>query len=311
MNTLPRQIPTFEFGSLEDFDLGLNGLENANLYITGLYNWNNPNEETKKLTQELYQVSKKSYFENLKDIDAHIVLTNPNIEGEYVVKSLDCFYDAFLKTFELWKRGHNIFYGGIDTVCVRPTEVFGKFDKFSMFNGVGLKNPLITTMSETNWYQGFNQGSVTTETFGQIEIPAYFNCDVRYIPSNTSELIWNIGFREWDKYFEQKETHSGRGTYIIHGQMMDGLEWGIEQVIYNIMMYEGQEWNNNYESLYRADLNNFNMRDSQFLLNEPSFESPFPIKTPIHIYQVWGSRGLKSAIGMMKNILENVKAMEQ
>ena len=93
--------------------------------------------------------------------------------------------------------------------------------------------------------------------------------------------------------------------------MMDGLEWGIEQVIYNIMMYEGQEWDNNYESLYRADLNNFNMRDSQFLLNEPSFESPFPIKTPIHIYQVWGSRGLKSAIGMMKNILENVKAMEQ
>ena len=45
-----KEIPIFKFGSLEDFDFQLGGLENANLYITSLYNWGNPDEETKHIS---------------------------------------------------------------------------------------------------------------------------------------------------------------------------------------------------------------------------------------------------------------------
>jgi hypothetical protein len=200
----------------------------------------------------------------------------------------------------LWKQGHNLFFAGIDTICVKPTDIFGEFDKFSMFNGVSVNTPGL--QSATKWYEGFNQGYSETEKFGRIDIPVYFNCDVRYIPSNISELVWNIGFDEWRNYFEQKQSSPEGVKYLIHGEAIDGLEWGIEQVIYNIMLYEGQDWKNDYESLYRADLNNFNMQNPLLLLNAPSFEPPFPNRTPVHIYQAWGSRGLEQAISVMRKL---------
>ncbi len=297
---IKKEIPFFEFGSLEDFDLDLGGLKNANIYVTSLYNWGNPSAEVKSSTFEMYELSRNSYFENLEKIDAHVLLINPGIDGELRGEDDDyhgdVFYDMFLKTYELNKRGHNVFYADIDTICVRPTKIFGMFNKFSMFNGMGAgvfkdKDPLLKWFPEVDSYPQMHEGIIDSKLFGSIQIPAYFNDGVRYFPAETPTSVWHIGFERWEDWKEGKILQS----------------WGEQQIIHNMMLYEGQNWNNDYLILNRPDLNHFDLRNPQNLLDKKIYYYPFGMLSsllpyPISIYHVFGSRGIREAIEIMSKL---------
>ena len=306
-------IRCFEFGSLAEIDSQLDNLENANIYITSLYNWGNPSDEIRDLTREMYELSRDSYFQNLADIDVHVLLTNPGIDGDLRGQDSeyhgDVFHDMFLKTHHLWMNDNNIFYADIDTICVKPTKIFGEFDKFSMFNGVGAgtyqdSHPKWRLDFMPDAHLGYGQlfaGVTSSEVFGDIHLPAYFNDGVRYFPKQTDALVWEIGFNKWEDWKS--------GNLI--------QRWGEQQIIHNMMMYEGQNWQNDYTTLNRPDLNHLDYGDwdedtevfltnPENLLYMPTYYPPFrqDLNRPSSIYHVFGSRGLLDSIKIMRQLLQ-------
>lgn len=193
----------------------------------------------------------------------------------------DVFHDMFLKTYDLWKQGHNIFYADIDTICIHPIKIFGEFNKFTMFNGV-IAGPisdnnlegLAVQMSETINYMPLREGKI-----GNIEIPTYFNDGVRYFPAETSEKVWEIGEEAWEAWKSRKDM------------------WGEQQIIHNKMLYEGQEWNNDYTTCQRPDLNHFNLGDEHEVLDQPK-----EYFKDYHIYHLFSSRGLVDCLEAMKEV---------
>jgi hypothetical protein len=261
----------------------------------------------------MYELSRDSYFQNLADIDVHVLLTNPGIDGELRGQDSkyhgDVFHDMFLKTHHLWENGNNIFYADIDTICVKPTKIFGEFDKFSMFNGVGAgsyqdSHPKWRLEFMPDAYLGYGQlftGVISSEVFGDIHLPAYFNDGVRYFPKQTDALVWQIGFNKWEDWKS--------GNLI--------QRWGEQQIIHNMMMYEGQNWQNDYTTLNRPDLNHLDYGDwdedtevfltnPENLLYMPTYYPPFrqDLNRPSSIYHVFGSRGLSDSIKIMRQLLQ-------
>jgi len=121
---------------------------------------------------------------------------------EYEVDNYqEVFHKNFQLVYDLWKEGNNVLFLDTDTMFIRPTEIFGKFKQFQMFNYTDPKNL---------------QGKDANNKYG-LQHEHYFNAGVRYYPKEMSQEVWDLGWeyaKDWD--------------YDI---------WGTEQIIFNEMMY--------------------------------------------------------------------------
>jgi len=78
------------------------------------------------------------------------------------------FKDNWQRIWDLWHREQcNILYLDSDTMFVKPTEIFGRFQEFRLFN----------------WSDPKSNG----------QFQNYFNAGVRYYPASMSAATWNIG----------------------------------------------------------------------------------------------------------------------
>jgi len=76
------------------------------------------------------------------------------------------FRQQFLAIYDIWRQEPcNILYCGADTQMIKPTEVFGKYDGFRLFN--------------------------YTDPKSKPECEHYLNADVRYYPSTMSQEMWD------------------------------------------------------------------------------------------------------------------------
>ena len=98
-----------------------------------------------------------------------------NLQGEWEYVLLETEVDRVLEVFRfnfeslyaLHKDGPcNILFCGLDNQMIEPTEVFGKYDKFRMFN---YTDPRSNSVFEHN-----------------------FNCDTRYYPAELDESVWQF-----------------------------------------------------------------------------------------------------------------------
>lgn len=255
----------------------------ANIYITSLYYWGTPSPDDIRILTETYELSRDSYLEHLEDIDEHIVFANPGFDGELKGKGAaphgDVFYDMFMKTYELWQQGHNVFYADIDTICIHPIKIFGEFEKFTMFNGVSTGKNLLG-FHETSNYQALRDGYIEKDGVKQF-LPTYFNDGVRYFPAETPQAVWDIGLAGWEDWKTRKDM------------------WGEQQIIHNKMLYEGQEWNNDYTTCKRPEFNHFDMAIQQEhqVINKPDYYF-----NDYHIYHLFSSRGLAGCLNAMKTV---------
>ncbi len=86
--------------------------------------------------------------------------------------------EMFLKTMDLCLEGYNVLYVDTDTLCVKPTEIFGRWDDIMMF-----------------WPTDPREG------FG---FDPYLNGGVVYAPASTPRDRWSVvpdrvkHFREWN-----------------------------------------------------------------------------------------------------------------
>lgn len=116
----------------------------------------------------------------------------------------EIFHRNFQNVYDAWndQGPNNILFLDCDTLIVSPVEVFGKFDRFQMFN-----------YSDPRFLNGNDKDN---NKYG-MDFDHYFNAGSRYYPSTMSQDVWDLGWKyanDWD--------------YGI---------WGTEQLIFNTMMY--------------------------------------------------------------------------
>jgi hypothetical protein len=109
----------------------------------------------------------------------------------------EVFKAHYFEIKALWEQGHNILYCDLDVLFLKPVEIFGKFDKFSMFN--------------------YTQPRSTHDDWYNISIPNFFNCGIRYYPQSMNSRVWDIGDAMMEKW-----NHT---------------RWDAEQVVYNAMQW--------------------------------------------------------------------------
>jgi hypothetical protein len=153
--------------------------------------------------------AEKTYrlYEAMSEIVIHSAETFLQEDFEIVVfeDEVSSYQEIFHKNFsnvsETWQEDgpNNILYLDCDTLVVAPVEIFGKFDRFQMFNYTARRS----LPADTNKYG--------------LKHDHYFNAGVRYYPESMHKEVWDTGWKyaqDWDYDF-----------------------WGTEQVIFNEMMY--------------------------------------------------------------------------
>ena len=78
---------------------------------------------------KMHDISLRSFEKHLQG-DWEFVFFNKEVENIQEV-----FKNHFFEIYDIWKQGDtNILYCGPDNVVMKPTEFFGKYDDFMMFN---------------------------------------------------------------------------------------------------------------------------------------------------------------------------------
>ena len=128
------------------------------------------------LYKQLQLLSKSSYKHFLQG-DWEYVLLEAEVDNV-----LEVFKYNFKQIDDLRKQHGpcNILFGGLDTQMLKPTEMFGRWDNFMMFN--------------------------YTDPKSHREFTHHLNDDVQYYPHTMSEETWELG----EKYWEQREEHPDR-----------------------------------------------------------------------------------------------------
>lgn len=123
---------------------------------------------------------------------------------------LDVFKFKFEKLYEL---GHsepcNILYCGLDTQMLKPTDMFGKFDRMSMFN---YTDPRSNRLFEHN-----------------------FNCDVLYYPAGFDEQWWDYTL-EQSKNLKVWEDEQNVYNHVMWNQC-PGIQ--IQDMLAPALAYQG------------------------------------------------------------------------
>jgi len=137
---------------------------------------------------------------------------------EAVVEDVNqTFKDQFYEIYDIWQSEPcNILYTGPDTQMIQPTEIFGKYNNFLLWN--------YTDPKQTTRHQH------------------YLNADIRYYPSTMTDELWSIGlekFRSFDYW---------GGDQDLYNDMVWSQGLSPEQVINPKMAYQafmlpgGESW---------------------------------------------------------------------
>ena len=145
---------------------------------------------------ELYkQIQAESYNTHKKNIqgDWDYVLLEKDVNHPFEI-----FQNTFKRVAELWKEGDtNILFFGLDTLTVKPVEIFGKYEDFMMFN---YTDPKSNSLYNNN-----------------------FNCDVRYYPASMDEALIDYSLEEQSK-LQKWEDEQNIYNYMLWQQPNRTLE---------------------------------------------------------------------------------------
>lgn len=186
--------------------------------------WKTQEEEAKALAEHekykiMYNISRASARKFLKGDWEEICFTSPVLDARlyqiaqwYLIK-------------ELWHREPcNILAMGADTLFIKETEYFGKYDKMMMFN--------------------------YTDPKSHKEFEHYFNDDIRYYPASMDKKVWNIGEKKMDGWFNHEEGNWAWGQLIHNYQfwsqninVKDVLDPSMAWQAFSLNQEHGNSWN--------------------------------------------------------------------
>lgn len=172
-----------------------NILVSKNYNITDHSKWYSDRSQEKDIAEnytameQLLVSSAQQHIHQLDDVIVH----RGNVQNVR-----DLFKIHFEQIYDLWSEGDtNILYADLDVVFARPSQYFGVFDQFTMFN---LTDP-----------------TSTYDSHYDIHFKYFFNCGIRYYPHNMSQAVWHTGFEMLENWNPER--------------------YDSEQVVYNAMMW--------------------------------------------------------------------------
>jgi len=199
---------------------------------------------------KMHDISLKSFEKHLQG-DWEFIFFNKEVENIQEV-----FKDHFFEIYDIWKQGDtNILYCGPDNIMMKPTEFFGKYDDFMMFNYTDPKSSV-----EPNHYN--------------IQHQHFFNADVRYYPSTMSQDIWDMGLEmaeNWD--FNSWNTEQ----FILNKMLWDQTDRNLDNTLDPTIAYQGhalfiEEWEQ--RKAFSNDWNNCDIKDAQIIHLHGSRNAP-------------------------------------
>lgn len=199
---------------------------------------------------KMHDISLRSFEKHLQG-DWEFIFFNKEVENIQEV-----FKDHFFEIYDIWKQGDcNILYCGPDNIMMKPTEMFGKYDDFRMFNYTDPKSSV-----EPNHYN--------------VQHKHFFNADVRYYPSTMSQEIWDMGLdmaNNWD--FNSWNTEQ----FILNKMLWDQEGRTIENTLEPTVAYQGHQlfisdWEQRKE--YSNQWNNCDLKDAHIIHLHGSRNAP-------------------------------------
>lgn len=176
--------------------------------------------------QRMHKVSELSFQHLLQGEWEYIFLS---AEVEDVAQT---FRDQFFEIYDIWRREPcNILYCGPDTQMVQPTEVFGRYQHFLMWN--------------------------YTDPKSYLNIPHFLNADIRYYPAEMTQECWDIGLER------AKNIQVWNDDQIIYNEMVWGQGLTPEQVIDPTMAFQGFMMPDNYD--YAESWNGCSIEDVKII----------------------------------------------
>lgn len=152
--------------------------------------------------QQMDKISKASFAHNLQGNWELINLVSQADDVNHV------FRQQFQAIYEIWKSEPcNILYCGSDTQMIQPTEVFGKYQHFMMWNYTDPKE------------------------YGPCS--HFLNADIRYYPGTMRQGIWDYAL------YQMKDLTWWNSDQVLYNLMVWGQGLGAEQVIDPKMAYQG------------------------------------------------------------------------
>ena len=138
-----------------------------------------------------------SFMRNLVDLDEVVILTGK------VHSYHELFRDIYFGIRSIWmgKEAANIIWTDSDNLCLKPLDIFDRWDKFSMFFSANEYKDCFT----------YNSSLVLTKNL----IP-WMMSNLRYYPAEMDQKLWEIGDDLAYSWIE---------------------EWGYECIIYNKMFH--------------------------------------------------------------------------
>jgi hypothetical protein len=139
------------------------------------------------------------------------------MQGDWEYKLLETKVNNVLEVFRfnfesIYELAHkepcNIFFCGLDCQMVKPTEVFGKYKYFQMFNH--------TDPKKNSFFNDF------------------FNCDTRYYPAELDESIWQFSLDE------SKDLTIWEQEQNVYNHMMWNQGLNLEDVLDPAMAFQAQ-----------------------------------------------------------------------
>jgi hypothetical protein len=152
--------------------------------------------------QQMNEISKASFFQNLAGDWSLINLVSNAEDVNHV------FRQQFQAIWDIWSSEPcNILYCGSDTQMIKPTEIFGKYHHFLMFNYTDPKS----------------LGDCTH----------FLNADIRYYPAEMSRDLFQDGLEQI------KSMNEWNGDQLLYNKMVWDQGLVPEQVIDPKMAYQG------------------------------------------------------------------------
>jgi len=126
------------------------------------------------------------------------------------------------RTYELWhKEPCNILWVGPDVQFVKPTEIFGVFNEFRLFNWTDPKS----------WYEP-NQYNKTFDNL--------FNNDLQYYPATMDPKVWEIERTMRAEWAETEDMNSYCNQQIVHNTMFWSQNLAWEDAHHPELFYQAQ-----------------------------------------------------------------------
>lgn len=187
-----------------------------NLLVTACYNLKDKTALSKRRFvfnkyQKLTTMCLKSFRKNLKDLDEVLVLEG-TAENYHRM-----FQDIYYRIKKIYQAGDcNILWVDSDSVCVKPTRIFGRYDKFVMFD-------------IQNQYCHFSK-RVSEDLYKHL-IP-WMMSNVRYYPAGAiTDKMWEMGDKIAENWVDVWAYECIIYNTLFHAQGMTREE--IEKDIYN------------------------------------------------------------------------------